>query len=139
MMFDWLTLHVGALVITGTLFGVMAGFAFVFAPLVFRYIEREDAANLMRRIFPVYDRALAVIAVVPAICLLPGGSYGFEIVTMLTVAGVFIFAARLLIPAMERARASGDEARRRRLHRASVFLHAVQMAAVLVVFVRLAG
>jgi len=138
-MYDWITLHVGALAVTGTLFGIMAGFAFLFTPLVFRYTDREDAANLMRKVFPVYYRVLASVSVVPAIFLIPAHAYSVEVVTMLAVAVLFIVAARFIVPALEKARAAGDEPRRARLHRGSVILHLAQMIAVLVIFIRLAA
>ena len=55
-MFDWFNFHVVSLIVTALLFGGMASFAFLFTPMVFRYTEREDAADFLRRVFPVYNR-----------------------------------------------------------------------------------
>jgi len=136
-MFDWFTLHVGALVATGTIFGGMAFFAFVFTPMVFRFCEREDAAQFLRQVFPVYHRLLAVCCVVPAVLLMPGGTYSVEIGTLLGVAILFLVAARFLVPAANKAREAGDTAKFRAVHRISVLLHMAQMIAVLVTFIRL--
>lgn len=137
-MFDWLNFHVGALIVTGTLFGGMVFFAFLFTPLVFRYTEREDAAQFLRRVFPVYDRAMGIVAVIPAVLLIPAGTYSIEIYLMLVVAAAFIGVARFLLPIVDRTREAGETAKFSRLHRLSVFIHSAQMIAVAVVFVRLA-
>lgn len=138
-MFVWLNLHVASLVVTALLFGGMASFAFFFAPMVFQLSERDDAADFMRRLFPTYDRVGCGVAIVAALPLLPGQSYGPEIITLLTVAALFLVAARILLPAAERARANGPETRWRMLHRLGVLLHMAQLVAVLVVLIRLAA
>ncbi len=137
-MFGWLTLHVAALVVTAAVFGGMLFFIVLFAPLVFRNLEQETAAAFMRRLFPVYYSVMAAVSVVPAVLLLPGGTYGAEIATMLAVAAAFLLGGRVLSPMLDRSRASGDDARFKLGHRISVLLHLVQFAAVTVILVRLA-
>ncbi len=137
-MFDWLNLHVLALIAVAAQFGGMGFFAFLFTPLVFRFSERGDAAAFLRQVFPVYHRVMAALAIVPALLLMPGQSYGVEVVTMLAVAAAFLFAARFLVPAANRARDAGDDARFKTVHRVSVILHMLQWAAVTVILIRLA-
>jgi mannose/fructose/N-acetylgalactosamine-specific phosphotransferase system component IIC len=93
---------------------------------------------LMRRVFPVYDRVMAIVAVVPAVLLIPAGAYSLEIYLLLLVAAAFIGTARFLLPIIDRARQDGNTSKFSRLHRVSVLIHAVQMIAIAVVFVRLA-
>ena len=53
-MFDWLNFHTLALVFIAAQFGGMGFFAFLFTPLVFKFIDREDAALFFRQIFLIY-------------------------------------------------------------------------------------
>ena len=137
-MFAWFSLHVASLVATALLFGGMIAFAFFFTPMVFQLTTREDAADFMRKLFPTYDRTGAVVAIVAALPLLPGQTYGFEVVTLLSVAALFLLAARVILPAANKAREAGEENRFRLVHRASIILHTIQLVAVLVVLIRLA-
>jgi len=137
-MFDWLNLHVLALVAVAAQFGGMGFFAFLFTPLVFRYTEREDASKFLRQVFPVYYRVNAGLAIVPALLLAPGQSYVVELVTMLSVAATFLFSARFIVPAANRAREAGNDGKFKAVHRFSVFLHMAQWIAVTVILLRLA-
>jgi len=137
-MLDYFNLHVLALVAVAAQFGGMAFFAFLFTPLVFKYTEREDAAQFLRQVFPVYHRVNAGLAIVPALLLMPGQSYAVELVTMLSVAAAFLFAARVLVPAANRAREAGDTKKFSQVHRGSVILHMIQWIAVAVILIRLA-
>lgn len=136
-MFDWFNFHVVSLIVTALLFGGMASFAFFFTPMVFRYTEREDAADFLRRVFPVYDRLGSFVAIAAALPLFPG-RYSVEVGTLLAVAATFLFAARIILPAVNKAREAGDDRRFKIWHKISVILHTVQLVAVLVVLVRLA-
>lgn len=137
-MFDWFTLHVAALVVTAAVFGAMLFFAALFAPMVFRFLPRDGAAQFMRRLFPVYYAVLAGASALPAVFLLPGGTYGVEIAVLLFVAAGFVLGSRVLAPAARRSREAGDEARFVRVHRLGVVVHLAQFAAVAVALVRLA-
>ena len=134
-MFDWLNLHVLALVAVAAQFGGMGFFAFLFTPLVFRFNEREDASLFLRQVFPVYYRVNAGLAIVPALLLAPGQSYAVELVTMLSVAATFIFSARFILPAANNAREAGKF---KAVPRFSVILHMAQWIAVTVILLRLA-
>lgn len=137
-MFDWFTYHILALVLVAALFGGMLFFAALFAPLVFRTLPRDDAATLMRGIFPVYHRVMGIVAILAILPLAPQWSYGPEVATLAVVAAGFIFANTVLRPRIDAARESGRTAAFRRLHRASVLLNMAQLIAVAVTLVRLA-
>ena len=136
--FDWLNLHVGALVGTALVFGGMSFFAFVFTPMVFKFVEREDAAHFLRQVFPVFHRVIASLCCVPAILLIPGRSYTPEVTALLAVALLNVISARLIVPAANAAREAGDEKKFAAIHRLSVFLHMGELIAILVVLIRLA-
>ena len=137
-MFDWFTYHVLALVVVAALFGGMLFFAAFFAPMVFRKLPREDAAALMRGIFPVYHRVMGIVTLLALLPLVPQWSYGPEVATLAMVGAGFVFANSVLRPHINAARESGRTATFRRLHRASVILNMAQLVAVAVVLVRLA-
>jgi hypothetical protein len=137
-MFEWANLHVLALVGVALQFGGMAYFAFLFTPMVFKFVAREDAAFFLRQVFPIYYRVNAVISIIPALLLIPGQSYGIEVGTMLAVAAAFLFAARVIVPMANGAREESNDAKFKAVHRASVLLHMIQFVAVTVILVRLA-
>ncbi|MDE0537962.1 MAG: DUF4149 domain-containing protein [Rhodospirillales bacterium] len=137
--FDWFNLHVGALVGTALVFGGMSFFAFVFTPMVFKFVEREDAAHFLRQVFPVYHRVIASLSCVPAILLIPGGrSYTPEVTALLAVALLNLVSARFIVPAADAAREAGDQKKFAAIHRLSVILHTGELVAMLVVLIRLA-
>ncbi|MBT3990936.1 MAG: DUF4149 domain-containing protein [Rhodospirillaceae bacterium] len=137
-MFEWLNLHVLALIAVALQFGGMAYFAFLFTPMVFKFVDREDASKFLRQVFPVYYRTNAVISILPALLLIPGQSYEVEVGTMLAVAAGFLFAARVIVPMANKAREESNDAKFKAVHRSSVILHMIQFVAVVVILVRLA-
>lgn len=137
-MTDWLTLHVGALLLVAALFGGMLFFMAVFTPLVFRKLPEDAAPPFLRAVFPVYYRVCGLLALIAALPLAPAHAYPVEIVVMLLVAAGFVAANKLLRPAIERAREEMNDGRFRMLHRTSVVLHAIQFLAVLFVLLSLA-
>ena len=131
---DWLTLHVAALVPVAVLFGGMTFFMAFFAPMIFRNLPREAAADFMRALFPKYFSVMGIVALMPLLVLLPIHAYRPEGLAMMVVAILFFAMRGLLLPALEKQRKAGAM-----LHRASVFIHMAQWAVVAVVFVRLAA
>ena len=69
---DWLTLHVASLVLIAAAFGGMSFFMALFAPAVFRFLPREDAAVFMRSLFPTYFLAMGFVSLIPALILSQG-------------------------------------------------------------------
>lgn len=137
-MFDWLTLHVTALVLVAALFGGMLAFMTVFTPLIFARLPEDTAPRFIRAVFPVYYRVCGIVALLAALPLVPARAYKVEIAALVLVAAGFVAANTLLRPAAERARDAGRDDRFRLLHRLSVLLHLAQFATVTVVLVRLA-
>ena len=138
-MFDWLNFHTLALAAVAAQFGGMGFFAFMFTPMVSSFLDREDAAQLLRQIFPVYYRVMAVTATLSSLLLIIEKIYAVEVVTLLTVAAVFIFAARVLLPMANKARETSDTKRFSNVHKTSVILHSLQFVAVSVTLIRLAS
>ncbi len=138
-MFDWLTLHMAALVVTAALFGGMTFFMTLFAPLVFTNLPRETASGFMRALFPKYFLTLGLVSLVPASILLAIASYRPEGIALAVVAALFFGARALLLPALNRAREAGQTGRAGALHRASVLIHLLQWAMVTIVLVRLSA
>jgi len=136
---DWLTIHVGALVLVAAIFGGMLFFMALFAPAVFRFLPRETAAPFMRQLFPVYFRVMGIVTVLPTLCLLGFPSYWPEALTLLAVAAVFFAQRYALLPLLNRRREAGDETGAKALHKLSVVIHLLQWAAVAVTLVRLAA
>ena len=136
---DWFTLHVAALVLVAAPFGGMIFFMAVFAPAVFRFLPREDAAPFMRALFPFYFRVMGVVAALPALILLAFPSYRPEALTLVGVAAVFFAQRYALLPALNRNRESGNEARANGLHQLGVILHLALWLAVTAVLVRLSA
>lgn len=136
---EWLTLHVVSLVLTAAVFGGMIFFMAVFAPSVFRFLAREDAAIFMRSLFPVYFRVTGIAALIPGLVLLTIASYRPEAIAMIVVAAVFFAQRGILLPALNRSREAGQEKRAGGLHRLSVLINLAQFVAVAVTLVRLAA
>jgi hypothetical protein len=136
---EWLTLHVVALVLVATLFGGMTFFMAFFAPMVFKTLPRDVASTFMRALFPKYFSVMGIVALLPLFVLLAFPSYRTEGYVMVAVAALFMGSRGLLLPALERRRAAGDDRGAGALHRASVLIHLGQWIAVAVVLVRLAA
>ena len=137
-----LVLDVIGLVAVATLFGSMAFFSFVVAPLVFVKLDAPNAGRFLRGFFPWYYLAIAVLAllaVVPFMAARP-----VEATVMVLIAfGAFV-SRQILMPRINHHRdrmlagEAGSEARFNRLHRLSVWINALQLIAALGVLVQLA-
>ncbi len=134
-----MTVHVASLVAVAAAFGGMTFFMAFFAPMVFRNLARDDAAAFMRALFPVYFLVLGVTALLPGLVLMTIASYRPEATALVAVGAVFFGQRALLLPALNRSRAAGQERRAAALHRASVLIHLVQWFVVATVLVRLAA
>jgi len=135
---DWLTLHVIALVLVAALFGGMLSFMALFTPLIFRKLPEATAGAFIRDVFPVYFRVCGIVSLLAALPLVPAQAYMTEIAVLPIVAAGFVFASKVLRPAIDRARENQNDAGFRRLHRTSVLIHLIQFIAITVVLVRLA-
>jgi hypothetical protein len=110
----------------------MAFFSFVFSPLVFFKLPAEAAGPFIRAVFPWYFLVIAVLFAVAAVLLWaqPGLA-----VLMAAMAVLGLGNRQVMMPRINRMRdrflagETGAEKRFDRLHRASVGINLVQMAA----------
>ena len=132
-----------SLVAVAGVFGGMAIFAFVYAPLVFIKLGTEAGGRFIRQVFPVYYTAMGGVSIVAAVLLAVGrAARGADAVAMACIGIVFFLARFVLLPVINRNRdagQAGDGAAKKRfdaLHRVSVIVNLLQMLAVLWVLVR---
>lgn len=135
--------HAAGLVAVATVFGGMAFFTFVYAPLVFIKLGTETGGRFIRDVFPVYYVAMGATSVAAAVLLaFASTARGIDALAMACIGIVFLLARFVLLPIINRNRdagQAGDLAAKKRfdaLHRTSVVVNAIQMLAVLVVLVR---
>ena len=76
--------------------------------MVFKFIDREDAALFFRQIFLIYYRVMARAAIVPSLLLIPEKTFDVEVATLLIVAGVFVFTAHVVVPMANEARENNN-------------------------------
>jgi hypothetical protein len=128
-------LHASALYATAILLGAMLFFSFVVAPAVFRTLEADAAARLMRALFPHYYLVIIVLGGSGALAL-ASLERPLPAVGLAAVAGAAVLTRQWLIPrldALRPAKAAGDAVatrRFRRLHGGSMLLNLLQLAAV---------
>lgn len=111
--------------------GSMLFFATVVAPLVFAHFPEADAGAFIRRLFPRYYDALAVVTAAGSLFALGSVVGGL----MSAVMVLFVFSRFWLMPRINDARDAGREARFALLHRASVIINMLQMLALIGVLV----
>ena len=136
-MFEWVSLYNFAIIGLSLQFGGMVYFAFIFSPMIFRFMDSEEASKFLRRMFPVYYRLSVAISIFPALMLIPVQSYHIEVGTLLAVAAVFLVAARVLVPLSNTARDENKVKKFNFIHRLSVSIYMIQMTAILAILIRL--
>ena len=136
-MFEWVSLYNFAIIGLAIQFGGMAFFAFIFSPMIFKFLTSDEASKFLRRLFPAYYRLSAAISIFPALMLIPVQSYHIEVGTLLAVSAIFLFAARVLVPMSNAARDSDKIKKFKIVHRFSVIIYMLQMIAILIILIRL--
>ena len=138
-----MVIHAAGLVAVAGVFGAMAFFAFVYAPLVFIKLGTEAGGRFIRDVFPVYYVAMGATSVAAAVLLaFASTARGIDALAMACIGIGFLLARFVLLSIINRNRdagQAGDLAAKKRfdaLHRTSVVVNAIQMLAVLVVLVR---
>ena len=138
--------HATGLVAVAGVFGGMAFFAFVYAPLVFIKLGTEAGGRFIREVFPVYYVTMGAVSIAAAVLIaFANAARGADALAMACIGIVFFLARYALLPIINRNRdagQAGDVAAKKRfdaLHRVSVIVNLVQMIAVLVVLVRYAA
>ncbi len=137
-----LVLDVIGLVAVATLFGSMAFFSFVVAPLVFVKLDGASAGRFLRGIFPWYYLVVGLLSLLALAAL--AALRPLEAAALGLVALGAVVARQGLMPRINRHRdrmlAGDPEAERgfNRLHRLSVWINGAQLLAAFAVLLRLA-
>ncbi|MEX2641814.1 MAG: DUF4149 domain-containing protein [Acetobacterales bacterium] len=137
-------LNGAALLAIAAMFGGMAFFAAVYTPMIFRTLEKEDAAKLLRATFPVYYLAMGATGVAAALLALFADRRE-EAGIVAIVALFFIFMRKFALPRIEYLRdakvrgIAGAEKHFRSLHRTSMAVNLLQMLGLGWVLVAMAG
>ncbi len=138
-----LVLDVVGLLAVATLFGSMAFFSFVVAPLIFVKLEGASAGRFLRGFFPWYYLIvglLSLLALAALATLRP-----IEATALGLIALGAVVSRQILMPRINRHRdrmLEGIPAAERgfnRLHRLSVWINGTQLLAAFVVLLRLAA
>ena len=120
--------------------GSMVFFSFVMAPLIFTNLPAEISGPFIRQVFPAYYLALAIATAAAA--AVGFGDHRLEAFVLLAVCAGFVLARQLLMPAINRHREQlrgepgAGQSAFGLLHRLSVALNYVQLAAIVFVLVR---
>ena len=136
-MFDWVSLQNLAVIGVAFQFGGMAFFAFVFSPMIFKFLDSDQASKFLRQLFPIYYRLSAGISIFPALMLIPLPFHHLEVGILLGIAAIFLFAARVLVPLSNAARDSNNDRKFKFIHRSSVSIYMLQWVALGAVLIRL--
>ena len=67
LMFEWLSFQNFAIIGVAFQFGGMAFFAFIFSPMIFKFMASDQASKFLRQVFPIYYRLSAGISIFPAL------------------------------------------------------------------------
>ena len=132
---DWFTFHVMTALLSGAALGGMVLFTVSFAPTVFRTLGRREAARLMQAVFTSYYLTLGILTFRAGFLIL--GAYAIEISLLSGSGVVFVLLRMNILPMLDEARGD-DRLKLARLHRLSVGIQFVQLAAIGVATIRLA-
>ena len=121
--------------LSGAAFGGMVLFTVSFAPTVFRTLGRREAARLMQAVFTSYYLTLGILTFRAGFLIL--GAYAIEISLLSGSGVVFVLLRMNILPMLDEARGD-DRLKLARLHRLSVGIQFVQLAAIGVATIRLA-
>ena len=113
----------------------MVLFTVSFAPTVFRTLGRREAARLMQAVFTSYYLTVGILTFRAGFLIL--GAYAIEISLLSGSGVVFVLLRMIILPMLDEARGD-DRLKLARLHRLSVGIQFVQLAAVGVATIRLA-
>ncbi len=107
--------------------GGMVFFAAITTPVAFRRLEKEQARHYIRGVFPVYYLWVLATSAIAAVALFPLDRRAS--IVMAVCAAVSIWLRQGVMPRIRAADAAGDQATFRKLHRLSVIVNLLQMAA----------
>ncbi len=130
-----------ASVSTALLFGAMAFFSFLMAPLIFIKLEAEIAGKFVRAVFPWYYLTLICLSSISCLLLITIAPLNAGLLAL--VASSALYCRQILMPSINNFRdqaKSGDIKSNQsfeRLHKRSEFLNYLQLIAVLAVMLHL--
>ena len=136
------TLDALGLIAVATLFGAMAFFSFVMAPLIFVKLDPAAAGRFVRGIFPWYYLVVGLLAVLALGALAMVRPLEAGIMALVALGAVL--SRQVLMPRINRHRdamLAGDAGAERpfdRLHRLSVLINAGQLLLAVSVMARMA-
>ena len=136
-----LVFQVTGLVAVATLFGAMAFFSGVVAPLVFVKLDGASAGRFLRGIFPWYYLVIALLSLLALASFLAIDLLDAAIMALVALGA--LVSRQTLMPRINHHRdrmLAGDAAAANsfsRLHSLSVWINGAQLLATLVVLVRL--
>ncbi len=128
---------------TATLFGSMAFFSCVMAPLVFIKLEEATAGRFIRSVFPWYYLVVLVLSLVAALAL--AFALPLYAAAMAAIAAGAVVSRQVLMPRINHHRdamLAGDQNAGKsfdRLHKLSVWINGAQLLAALAILVILAA
>lgn len=134
--------NAAALLSLSVLFGSIVFFSGGTAPVVFRVLDEQSAGRFLRTLFPRYFLVIFIASAVAAAGF--AATRPLDAAIMAAVALGAAFSRQVLVPRINAARdreLAGDEAAGRtfsRLHRTSVAINLLQLAAAFLVLVRIA-
>lgn len=140
-MFDWATFQAFGIFLTALMLGGMVFFAFLLTPIAFTRMSKEAGTEVIRTTFPYYYRVMAALSVGASLLVTGSGNAIILAANAMTFALILMFLRPRIVHARQARDDGGSDAAStfQRLHRASVILNMSQLAAVIVVFFRLAG
>ena len=124
-------------------FGSMAFFSLVMAPLIFIKLDPSTAGKFIRQVFPWYYFSVAILAIISFICLFY--NYPIDAFVMGGISCVTIFAWQILMPCINKNRdlmLGGNSKAAYRfnwLHRFSVIINGVLLLLTIFVLARLSS
>ena len=130
------------LMAAATVFGSMAFFSFVVAPLIFVKLDASNAALFVRGIFPWYYAVIAILSLIAAVAL--AVLRPAEAVLLAAVGVGSVVSRQLLMPRInhhrDRMQLGDSEAAQvfNRLHKLSVWINGGQLAMAFAVLLLLA-
>lgn len=116
-----------ALYALALMLGGMIFFAAVTTPVAFARLEREQARHYIRGVFPVYYLWVLATSAIAAVALFPFDRRASLVLAACAAATIWLRQGLLL--RIRAADEAGDQPRFRRLHRLSVIVNLLQMAA----------
>ena len=107
--------------------GIMLFFSFVIAPVVFTTLDKDNARNFIRRIFPFYYNVNLAISFIVLLLFLFLSKLGVDFYLILLITILFAISNYLLMPLINKYRDEKQDKKFKYSHFISVVINFVQM------------